>query len=152
MHRRYSDYVYQSLSASGLVVLDPRQAFVSRRDLWASMQSAAQDFNLAEIEGELKSRGAVIFALADGVPVATRSTDNLAKRLEWQTGRPVTTVEVVSGFAKPRQVPEMPTTRQREKADDQAQLRKLAAQEPPSHDCPLRFQILDAREKLGAAA
>ena len=140
--------IYPALSTSGLAVLDYRHAFMTRPDLFSSLKGAMQDFNLADIERGLRARGSIIFVLADGIPVATRSLDDLAKRIEWQTGRKVDKIERVDTFTTPAAAPVMPTMRERETADDKVRLRELAEQEPPSHDCALRRDILAAREAL----
>lgn len=151
MHRRYDDYVNQTLSAAGFVILDSRRAFLARPDLWNSQHSAAADFNLAEIEYALKSRDrSVILAMADGIPLATRSLRDLAIRIEYITGRPVAEVVTVATFLRPA-APKLPTVAEREGDFELERLRRLAKEALPDHDCPHRRQILAARESVGVA-
>ena len=150
MHRRYEDYIFHSLAACGLAVLDPQHAFLTRADLWSSPHSAVNDFNLAEIETGIRARGYVIFILTDGIPCATRSLRDIEARLEYITGKTVRRVVTVSTFIKPAE-PKAATTREREGAFEHARLRKVAAQTLPDHDCPMRREIMSARRAVGYA-
>lgn len=81
------------------------------------------------------------------VVVLTRSKDRLAERIAWVTGGNVEIVpddklESVKPY-EPQNVSSKPMQR-----DKTPELIALARQEPPTHDCHLRREILRARTEL----
>lgn len=145
-------YATQSLAACGFAVMASVAAFRLRPDLWASGQDCAFDFkpNSTRIEGTSR-----VMATIPGVgimPVLTRSTDQLAQRIEWVTGFKV---EKIENEPTEKPAPSLAAKTEAERKEDErlAQIKALAAQEPPAHDCHLRKEILAARaevEKLAA--
>lgn len=88
-----------------------------------------------------------------GVLVFARSLDQLAKRIEWVVGRPVSSIQP----EKPEST-EIETRARTKQAHDQREaerleaLRKVAECDLPGHDCNERREILAARLELGETA
>ena len=144
-----SSYAFDCLAAAGFAVMSPAVAYSLRPDLWACVQDCARTLGAkAEIPGTLR-----MTAVLDGVgqvPVLTRSTDQLAKRIEWVTGHKVSDLRP----ARPEPVaPEVPSHLSQEKAAKEAErmarVRKLAGEALPTHDCEFRREIVAARRELG---
>lgn len=148
MSHRSEKYARQAIAASGLVILDPRIAFELRPDLWASAQDCRITFRRAhKFEGTHR-----VTATIEGygeVLVCTRSLDALEQRIQWVAGRRVLSVKPAEAdAAPPPAAPPLHREAQSKEAERLAELHKLAAQEPPSHDCHARREILAARAEL----
>ena len=141
-------YAAQCLSGSGFAILDSRIAWQLRPDLWASGQDCAMSGWAIEVPGTV--RISVEIAGYGRVRILTRSTDNLARRIEWIVGAKVEHLEEVSEAEKPsdHQVEWRSAVAARAEAERLEKLRALAAQELPSHECHLRKEILRAREEV----
>lgn len=151
MSHRSEKYARQAIAASGLVILDPRIAFELRPDLWASAQDCRITFRRAQkFEGTHR-----VTAMIEGygdVLVCTRSLDTLEQRIQWVAGRRVLSVKPAEAdAAPPLAVPPLHREAQSKEAERLAELKKLAALEPPSHDCHARREILAARAELSSA-
>ena len=146
-----SSYAFDCLATSGFVVMSPAIAYSLRPDLWACVQDCALTLGAkAEIPGT--QRMVAVLEGVGPVPLLTRSTDQLAKRIEWVTGHKVSDLRP----ARPEPVtPEVPSHLRQEQAAKEsgrlARQRKLAGEALPTHDCELRREILDARRELGMA-
>lgn len=151
MPYRSEKYARQAIAASGLVILDPRIAFELRPDLWASAQDCRLTFRRTQ---KLEGTHRVTATLEDygDVLVCTRSLDALEQRIQWIAGRPVVGVKPAeTEAAPPPAVAQLHRQAQSKEAERLAELEKLAAQEPPSHDCHARREILAARAELNRA-
>jgi len=140
-------YATQALAASGFAVMTPIIAYRMRPDLWASGQDCAFDFKGSGllIDGAFR-----VMAVIDGVgtfPVLTRSRDQLAQRVEWITGFKVERIEDEPAAQDIAPVNQISDTERRAQ-ERLAQVKALASQEPPVHDCHMRKEILNARAEL----
>ena len=147
MTTKTQQYAIQSLASGGFAVMRSTVAWQLRPDLWSSAQECGIDFSgKVAIEGVTR-----LNVTLDGVgvvPVLTRSMGHLAERIQWVTGRMVLKIEEEQPAA-PVQEKTAPTEAQKKSAERLQELKKLAAQEPPAHDCALRKDILAARRELG---
>ena len=84
------------------------------------------------------------------VLVGTWSLDKIGARLNWLTGLTVEHFETWRDRPQPAPKQSEPDGAARERAR-QAELKKLAALELPTHDCPMRGEILSARKAVGYA-
>lgn len=151
MTTKTKQYAHQALAASGFVVMSSVVAWRLRPDLWPSGQECAMDFKRFDIEGtqrmtaDLEGVGTVM--------VLTRSTDMLADRIHWVTGYQVRALKADNGEQIQQQAPAGASMEAKRIADEKRHaLERLAAQEPPAHDCTLRKDILAARRQLEALA
>lgn len=151
MNSKLSRYLTEALAASGCAVVDYRTAYALRPDIWATPLNAGGDFSYTpeKLDQLLERLGAKLYVVdfADGssARVAARFAHMLAERIEWLTGRAVRKVRTYEA-AKPETAATQAMTPRQKKRE--AKLRQLAAQEPPTHDCPLLRQILAARAEL----
>ena len=143
MTTKTKQYAIQSLAACGFAVMRSTVAWKLRPDLWGSAQECGVSFAKVEIEGTL--RLTVTLAGVGAVPVLTRSMDRLAERIEWITGAKVEGIEEERPTTRDASAQPAAIESQRVAADKLDRLKALAAQEPPSHDCALRRDILKAR-------
>ncbi|MCV2218895.1 hypothetical protein [Thauera sp. Sel9] len=141
-------YAAQSIAASGIAIMDWRIALELRPDLWSS----AQDCHINFISDQKLDGTHRLTATLEGhgkVRVYARSLDLLEKRIEWIAGRRV--IELKPAELEQAPAPK-PSVLHTQAADQEAariaDLRKIAAQEPPAHDCSLRREILAARAEL----
>lgn len=144
-------YASQCMAGAGFAIMDSRLAWQLRPDLWASAQDCAlsggwkQDMpGASRMQADIEGLGLVA--------VLTRSADNLAQRIEWVTGAKVKDVqEAPAAEDQPKASSQSWQEHAKRAADEKlARLRELAAQEPPSHDCHVRREILRARNELAA--
>jgi hypothetical protein len=149
MTTRSTWYAHQCIAASGLAVMDHRIAWELRPDLWSGAQDCAFTFRKQQKADGVQRMTATFDGLGP-VLVLARSLDNLAQRLEWIVGRPVLALK----SADPEALPAVRTDfNQREvnakEAERMEQVRKLAVEALPSHDCQQRRDIVAARAELG---
>lgn len=154
---KVSVFVTQALAHSGLALADTALAFKLRPDLWASGQDCAMDFGTAYQKGDLANiataTGAHRLAVrltgaARPVQVLARSMDNIEKRIEWLAGIKVASVETWKDAPRPDQTPLAVLDARSIEDDRLRRLRLRAAEDPPSHDCHRRREILKARAEL----
>ena len=152
MSSRSTRFALQCISSSGLAIMDPRIAYTLRPDMWGSQQDCSLTFSKRQVIAGTQR----ITATVDGfgaVLVLTRSLDNLAKRVEWVIGRPVLELRPAEPEQAPDKRPDL--VRNQVEAKEAARMElvcKLAQEDPPSHDCHRRREILAARAELGIAA
>lgn len=149
MTTRSTWYTHQCIAASGLAVMDSRIAWQLRPDLWSGAQDCAFTFRKQQnVDGA--KRIVATFPSYGEVQVYARSLDNLGKRLEWIVGEAPTAVVDWKPEA-PAVSPQLAAKREhnRKEVERLEDLRKLATEEPPSHDCSRRREILAARLELG---
>lgn len=149
MTTRTTWYLQQCLAGSGLAVMDHRIAWELRPDLWSGAQDCAFTFRRDQKPDGVQ-RLTVTFEGLGPVLVFARSLDNLEKRLEWIVGEAPTAIadwqpEVPAVSAKLAAKREA----NRKEIERLGELRKLATQVPPSHDCHARREIIEARRELG---
>lgn len=147
-----TSYAFDCIAASGFAVMSPAIAYELRPDLWACAADCARTLMTRDkIAGTQR-----MMATFDGlgpVLVLTRSRDQLAKRLEWIVGRAVLDLKPAEPEAPATERPNLLHKEANAKeAERMEQVRKLATEEPPSHDCSRRREILAARRELGMAA
>jgi hypothetical protein len=149
MTTRSSWYCHQSIAASGIAVMDSRIAWELRPDLWSGAQDCFMDFRRNQKPDGVQRLTATFEGIGQ-VLVLARSMDNLEKRLEWIVGRPVLALKPAESEATPA-VTEDFTRRDvnAKEAERMEQVRKLAKEVPPVHDCQHRRDILAARAELG---
>lgn len=93
-------YVHQSLAASGFAVIASPVAATLRPDLWTSGMECVSDFSSVDAKNKLgyivgvQRLTARLAGIDRPVLVLTRSTDQLAQRMEWVTGFKVEQIEV----------------------------------------------------------
>ena len=118
-------YTHQALAASGFAILDSRIAITLRPDLWTSGLEATGGFGLNDTRNRLRGIGGVkrfcarLIGVDGTLTVLARSSDNLAKRIEWVTGfevREIFEEQEIAGIPAPRDVPRR---RPPQSADDQ---------------------------------
>ena len=153
---KISTYITQALAHSGLALVSTEWAFKLRPDLWASGQDCMMDFGGAYQKGDLENiatatnthRLSVMFLGAERpVQVLARSLDNIEQRIEWLTGSRVVSVETRQDAPKPDKAPAFFEARNA-KDEMLMRLRLKAEEDPPSHDCARRREILAARAEL----
>lgn len=149
MTTRSTWYTHQCIAASGLAVMNSRIAWQLRPDLWSGAQDCAFTFRKQQNVDSVH-RVVATFPIYGEVLVLARSLDNLEKRLEWIVGEAPTAIadwqpEVPAVSAKLAAKREA----NRKEVERLEELRKLATQVPPSHDCHARREILEARRELG---
>jgi hypothetical protein len=149
-----TDYCTLQLAATGFAIVNARAAMRIRPDLWpnANMVCAVEFGQHQHQAPALVSRfpGATLYTAEIGelgrVPVLAYSADELARRIVWATGY---RVQALEPYAPPQETTVAPIhagiARHQVRMD---KLRQLAAQEPPSHDCEARRDILAARAEL----
>lgn len=149
MTTRSTWYTHQCIAASGLAVMDSRIAWQLRPDLWSGDQDCAFTFRKQQNVDGAKRIVATLPSYGE-VQVYARSLDNLEKRLEWIVGEAPTAVVDWQPEA-PAVSPQLAAKREanRKEVERLEELRKLAAEVPPSHDCNRRRDILEARRELG---
>lgn len=92
---RAERFISEGLGIAGIAFLDARLAYSIRGDLWSGPLIAAQDFVWNEVkkfvEGlpNVKIYGVKFEGMDEWIPLAARSEDDLARRIEWVTGRHV---------------------------------------------------------------
>lgn len=92
-------YAHQSLAASGFAVIASPVAATLRPDLWTSGMECVSDFSSVDAKNKLgyivgvQRLTARLAGIDRPVLVLTRSTDQLAQRLEWVTGFKVEQIE-----------------------------------------------------------
>lgn len=147
MSNKTKTYATHCLAASGFAVMSSVVAYRLRPDLWASGQECAFDFRGRDLRIEGTGRMIVTIPGVGQAPILTRSTDMLEKRIEWVTGFKVEKIEdeTLPGID---QAPRARSEAQRVAEVKEAELRALANQEPPAHDCHLRREILAARAQI----
>jgi hypothetical protein len=146
---RSTTYAFQSIAASGLAVMSHRIAFQLRGDLWSDIQGCLFDFKREQkVDGA--RRIVATFPSYGEVLVYARSLADIEKRLEWIVGEaPKAIVEWKPEV--PAVSPQLAAKREanRKEVERLEGLRKLATEDPPSHDCSRRREILEARRELG---
>lgn len=92
-------YTHQSLAASGFAVIASSIAATLRPDLWTSGMECAADFSSTDAKNKLgyimgvQRLTARLAGIDRPVLVLTRSTDQLAQRMEWVCGYKVEQIE-----------------------------------------------------------
>lgn len=141
-------FIVESLAATGFAIVAPHIAFELHPDFFGSWQDALVSLAEPEITPTGCKR---VMAEIDSHPVLVlaRSTDRLAERLGWITGRAIGAI----ADAPPRQARVRKQKFSHSPVDLAAQRRermlRLAKEDPPAHDCPLRREILAARAEFG---
>lgn len=148
MTTRSTWYTHQCIAASGIAVMDSRIAWELRPDLWSGAQDCLMTFRKKQKPDGVQRMMATFEGFGQ-VLVLARSLDNLEKRLEWIVGRPVLALQPAESEAQPV-VREDFTRREvnAKEAERLEQVRKLAKEVPPVHDCQHRRDILAARAEL----
>lgn len=139
-------YAGSCLSGAGFAIMHPPIAWQLRPDLWTTGEMCVQSGWNIKMPGTVR-----MLADLEGygqVLVLARSIDNLAQRIEWIVGAKVKDVQPAPD-AQPKAADHPWEEHARKVAAEKlAKLKKLAAQEPPTHDCHLRKEILRARKEL----
>ncbi|MFZ2855791.1 MAG: hypothetical protein WAZ34_16960 [Rhodocyclaceae bacterium] len=143
-------YAHQCLAASGFAVMHSEVAWKLRPDLWGSGQECGMHFGRVDI-ADVQRKTATLTGIGP-VLVLTRSPDMLEKRIEWVTGIKVEKIEIEQPVAPKDFSQRAKSDAQKVAIDKLARLHELAAQEPPSHDCAIRRDVLAARAELDRMA
>ena len=148
MTTRSTRYMHQCLAASGIAVMNSRIAWQLRPDLWAGAQDCAFTFRKQQ-NADCVHRAVATFPTYGEVLVMARSLDSLEKRLEWIVGEAPTSITDFHPEV-PAVSPQLAARQAFNKKEIERleALRKLATEEPPSHDCHRRREILEARQAL----
>lgn len=144
-----TSYAFDCIVASGFAVMSPAIAYELRPDLWACLADCARTLN-TQVKIPGTQRLTVTFEGFGSILVLARSLDQLEQRLEWIVGSTVLELKAADPEAPAAERPNQ--LRWEEKALKAERLevaRKLAAEDPPSHDCSRRRDILAARKELG---
>lgn len=118
---KFSEYVSQSMAATGFCVIDSVIAFKLRQDIWLDARQCSGDFALARKRGFSTPAGAAEYLLRlDGVDhdlqVFSRNAHGLKERLEWIVGLSVAALVPQSdlqGVVMPLDIQPKPATAQR---------------------------------------
>jgi len=158
-----ADYIPQALAATGFAFLDLDIACALRPDLFPGGQASVPigGLNPGRIRSDGGIRGGinearryVVWLEGREKPalVLARSDDMLAMRIQWITGSKVLSFapEVRTSWTGAPADPSAAPAAER-KAANLAKLRALAEQEPPTHHCQRRTEILQARDALTLA-
>lgn len=153
---RAHDYVHQQLAATGWVLCSVKWAAVINPGLYGNGQLALP-LETGTIANRLHHLGCKPYRVnfGDGSEAVcwSRSPANLAQRIEWLAGYLVDQVSPILSRQHSTQKP-MPGTSDKKRDAKLEELSKMAAEDPPSHDCRRRDEILAARrelEKMGGA-
>lgn len=150
MTTKTKQYAHQCLASAGFAIMAPTFAWQLRPDLWASAQDCGVSF-ASGITAEGAKRLLARFADGTQAPILTRSMDMLEKRISWVAGQEVVGLMEPQALIDDRVV-RMPSEVERVAKERLEDLRNLANQTPPTHDCALRKDILAARKELGIKA
>jgi hypothetical protein len=157
MHKsRIEFYIGQQLASSGFVLCEPAIAYKLRKDIWPSGQSCGLDFLSPSVKAALANMANIMFKFEGsgvrgfgGAATMTR----LVERIHEVTGlnlevEAITRADLL-GEAKTTQAAlAISNEHERKERERIEKLKALAAQEPPTHDCAHKREILIAREKL----
>ena len=150
-----SDYIEQQLGAAGFALCSATIAFRLRRDIWSvRMDVDVSGEGARKYLGSMAAQMPLKLFIFEGEGLAGFGVCFNLERLEeriWEMCGLKLKVTVVDSLLEPAPVqqghdPQAHTARRREEKLDS--LRKSAIQEPPSHDCSLRREILAARAEL----
>lgn len=149
-------YIHEALASGGFAVIDAEVAATLRPDLWSrGGAEAGGDLLLLRRTNQLVGLRGVhrmtvrLRGIDRDLLVLTRSLDLLDRRIQWVTGREVVALEhEIQAPAAPARNDLTAGAARRAEEDRLRALRALAEQEPPSHDCSLRREILRAREEV----
>lgn len=147
MNTETKTYAHQSLAACGFAVMSGQVAWTLRPDLWGSDRACGSSLQTGMTVAGTRAMVADLAGLGR-VRVLTRSTDMLAKRIEWVTGFAVNSLAEEDAAPAPAGASFQQLAAQRRHDEHQAELRQLAQQEPPTHDCHHRREVLRARAEL----
>ena len=152
---KMSDYIEQQLGAAGFVLCNATIAYRLRRDMWSGRTGV-------EVSGEDARKHLATLASQEPLTLftfsgegltgfgATFNAENISERVQQTFGLKLKFM-LMNSFPEPAPAPDMQEpkrlARWQERLD---KLNKLAAQEPPSEDCALRREILEAREILAS--
>lgn len=153
MHEKISRYVTTMLPVAGLCIADGAWAFRLQPTYFASPFEAHS--YICEVDEYCSRQGAQLYRaeFKDGstARVWAMRARRLAERIEDVTGADVEQVTPIR--QEPPKAPVNDSFNEHAKGVAQSArietLKKLAAQEPPSHDCSARREILAARLELG---
>lgn len=154
MNSKLRRYAIEQLSSTGFVLLDSKHAFALRPDIWSTPIDCGVDLTLTQKdEMELLRLNVVLFkAVSVGLGLsirgATRSMRDLERRIEFVTSLIISNVTVVDDFSLSVKSHDPVRIETPIKQDNIEALRALALQDPPSHDCALRKEILRTRQAL----
>lgn len=146
-----TSYPYDCIVASGFAIMSAAIAYELRPDLWACLEDCKRTLD-TRVKTLGTQRLVVTFERLGSVMVLARSLDQLPQRLEWIAGSKV--IDIRQAADEPLQDERPDPLRQEQaakEADRLARVRRLAKEDPPSHDCHQRREILAARKELGMA-
>lgn len=150
MDNRARQYIHEQLASHGWVLISPRWAAITSPGLYGGGQAALGLLSGSGLELLNAKPYRVLFEDGSDATCWSRSPDSLARRIEWICGVPVYSVTPIMETAQEPPKP-MPRAAEREQQARIDRLRKLAAEEPPAHDCRRRDEIMQARHELGVA-
>lgn len=153
-----AQYAAEALAHCGFVVAHAGLAGQLRADIYEHRSSLLFTF-APDVERVARKRGAKLYrarveGIQEPVPVWSVSPASLAQRLEWVLGLRVPEVTQANESEKAGTPRPSFNARSVQHQQDERRMRleRLAAQEPPVHDCSLRREILNARRDLGMKA
>lgn len=150
---RVQTYIDQQLGATGFVLCEPGIAYRVRPDIWPTLTNCETDFSpMAKpvAKSVLANRAPVLFVFEGKGRQGYGGCFNpqrLEDRIQELYGIEVTVmvVDSLTKTADHAQGPAGSIQREQKRIQD---LRALANEELPGHDCPRRHEILEARHKL----
>lgn len=141
-------YAFDCIAASGFAIMSPVIAYELRSDLRASTADCARTLTTRDKIPGTQPMMATFEGLGP-VLMLTRSMDQLAKRLERIVGRAVIDLQPAEAEAPAIERPNLLHKQANAKETDRLEhVRKLAAENPPSHYCSRRRETLAARREL----
>jgi hypothetical protein len=147
MSTKTKQYANQCLAGSGFAIMNSNFAWMLRPDLFASAQDCGVGFN-RNIAVEGTQRFIATFSDGQKAIVISRSPEALERRIEWVAGLKV--VGLASDTPPVIAIKQPANDEYQRLADERkAELKDLAGQELPPHECALRKDILAARRELG---
>lgn len=148
-------YIETQLGAAGFVLCNATIAYRLRRDLWGyRMDVEVSGEDARKYLATLASQMPLVLFTFSGEGLtgfgATFNSEQLGERI-WQAyglKLKTTVVDSLLEHAPVQQGHDEQARTARRKEEKLESLRKLAIQDPPTHDCSLRREILGARAEL----
>lgn len=149
MDNRALEYINNQISTTGWVITSASLVACINPGLYGGGQLAIP-VESNSVSNMLESIGCkcyqITFSDNREAKCWARTPANLAQRIEWVTGLKVDIVKPAPEKNKSTEIADDKFLKQ--KQDQIAALKKVAAPEPPSHDCHKRREILEARAQL----
>jgi hypothetical protein len=146
---RTQTYIEQQLGATGFVLCAPDVAYRLRQDLWPTQRNCETDFG-PEAMRKLTNRAPILFTferLEGRGYGGCFNPQRLEDRVLELYGIEIT-VNIVDSLNQTPADARSPAGSDLREQERLQELKILAGEELPGHDCPKRHEIIEARRKL----